>query len=402
MHAALDLTGTTHDVAFLRSPGAIRERCGALLERARARRSENFEVNDARADRVVEAVRAVFDPRPARRHHGRLGHFQAGGRDRAAELEARLASRSALDRARAKFDLVVTSVLLDAGAGAAWRYVDRGGEVLGRSEGLAVASFELFMAGGFSSDGASLRADAAGLSRLTPERLAAALQVSPENPLIGLEGRAKLLAALGRALRARPDLFGEDARPAGLIDAFRLANTSRLTATSLLAALLEGFASIWPRGLRLFGANLGDAWIHPALGAGAKGVVPFHKLSQWLAWSLVEPLADAGLEVVDRAALTPLADYRNGGLLIDTGVLVLRRAAPDATLSPADPLVIEWRALTVAWLDEARGALTRELGPSCCPARLEQATWLAGRSLAAARRPFAASPLDVASDGTVF
>ena len=60
-------------------------------------------------------------------------------------------------------DLCVVSVLLDAGAGPAWRYHEAGtGQTLTRSEGLGVASLHAFASGLFSGDG-SPRADAAGL-----------------------------------------------------------------------------------------------------------------------------------------------------------------------------------------------------------------------------------------------
>jgi hypothetical protein len=49
--------------------------------------------------------------------------------------------------------LFLVSVLLDAGAGNAWAYTENGGEKFGRSEGLAIASLDMFLAGFFSSDG---------------------------------------------------------------------------------------------------------------------------------------------------------------------------------------------------------------------------------------------------------
>ena len=52
--------------------------------------------------------------------------------------------------------------------------------------------------------------------------------------------------------------------------------------------------------------------------------MPFHKLSQWLTYSLLEPFEWAGVTVTGLDALTGLPEYRNGGLLLDTGVLRLR------------------------------------------------------------------------------
>ena len=104
---------------------------------------------------------------------------------------------------------------------------------------------------------------------------------------------------------------------------------TRLPARTILITLLESLASIWPGRIALGGHNLGDVGRHPAARTDdpTDGLVPLHKLSQWLAYSLTEPLEDAGIEGVDLDALTALAEYRNGGLLIDSGVLVPKHAA---------------------------------------------------------------------------
>ena len=115
----------------------------------------------------------------------------------------------------------------------------------------------------------------------------------------------------------------------------------------------------------------------------------------------------AGVRVVARDELTCLAEYRNGGLFIDGGVLVPRQASvlADAHLvSSAE--VVEWRALTVALLDRTAAEMRRRLGLSseALPLAkvLEGGTWRAGRTLAAERRGDGSPPLRVVSDGTVF
>ena len=98
------------------------------------------------------------------------------------------------------------------------------------------------------------------------------------------------------------------------------------------------------------GRPLGDVWRHSA--APGDGLVPFHKLTQWLAYSLLEVFEDAGLIVTGAADLTGLPEYRNGGLLLDLGVLRLRDPALAQVPLPVDhEAVVEWRALTVALLD---------------------------------------------------
>jgi hypothetical protein len=134
--------------------------------------------------------------------------------------------------------------------------------------------------------------------------------------------------------------------------------------------------------------------------------VPFHKLSQWLTYSLLEPLAWAGVPVVGLEALTGLPEYRNGGLLLDMGVIVPRAASDHArTWKPSDEFVVEWRALTVSLLDELAAHVRTELGvsaqelPLACI--LEGGTWAAGRQIAQELRG-GAPPLTIDSDGTVF
>jgi hypothetical protein len=93
--------------------------------------------------------------------------------------------------------------------------------------------------------------------------------------------------------------------------------------------------------------------------------VPFHKLSQWLTYSLLEPFEWAGVRVTGLDALTGLPEYRNGGLLLDGGVIVPRDARDlTKTWKPASELVIEWRALTVTLLDELAVLVRQELGVS--------------------------------------
>src|SRR4051812_22868398 len=264
-------------IAYLRSPLAIRARCETIFEAGLAGSLQHFAVEldalPAVVAKVVEVTRAAY-PDLQIPVHGRINHFRAGGIDRVAELDARLAGdRDA--RARAWIDLIVVSVLLDAGAGDAWRYVEPGtGCALARSEGLAVASLRAFEAGAFSSDPSHPRCvDAAGLAAIDPARLAAAFQVGPDNPLVGFAGRVELLRALGAALAAAPQVF-PGGRPGGLLDHLDAqppagANAPRereIDATALLRALLDGLAPIWPGRIELGGVNLGDVWHHPAAG----------------------------------------------------------------------------------------------------------------------------------------
>jgi len=345
-------------------------------------------------------------------YHSRWRHFSAGGIDRWGELAAR-SDADALERARMAADLATVSVLLDAGAGDRWRYCERAsGLSFARSEGLAVASFDMFRAGAFSADPARpWRVDNIALANIDAVTLARHFQVDAENPLVGLDARSALLRRLGKALAERADLFArEEARPGNLVDYCRnVAREGRIPAARLLAALLDGLSSIWPSGLTVHRYPIGDAGHHPAVRTGdaTDGIVPFHKLSQWLAYSLIEPLETAGLAVERLHELTALAEYRNGGLLVDLGV-IRPRAAIDPLLrhDVGSQLVVEWRALTVALMDPLVGLVRERLGLNSSftmPQLLQGGTWSAGRKIAhALRPPDGPSPIAVAADGTVF
>ena len=411
-------------VAQLRSTKTIRERAQALLARARSGQSAWFSVNDGAMDNaaalVAELTRARY-PDLKIPYHSRWRHFEVGGIDRAGQLKRKLqqATREASreEIARTQIDLALVAVLLDAGAGPDWSYCEaavgqRPAQRFSRSEGLGVASFHAFMAGLFSSDPAQpLRADAQGLQAVTAERLKKAFQVMPKNPLVGLEGRAALLCRLGEALQAQPELFGHPARPGHLFDLLTKGQAS-IAAEDLLSVLLTSLAPIWPAQNAIENIAIGDCWKHAEAGSDCeaddptKGWMPFHKLSQWLTYSLLEPFEWAGIRIEGLDALTGLPEYRNGGLFLDSGVLRLKNAKlANRVFEVGDELIVEWRALTVALLDELAPMVREQLGlteiqmPLACV--LEGGTWAAGRALAQQLR-HGQPPLNIQSDGTVF
>ncbi|TGD89976.1 DUF1688 family protein [Mycolicibacterium sp. CH28] len=399
--------------AALRSTRAVRERAGYLTERTRAGDSPWFTVHDealaAAAGEVADVTRNNY-PQLQIPFHSRWRHFEAGGLNRKAELDRMLAERDGPARARAMVDLTVVSVLLDAGAGPTWTYREPStGLRLGRSEGLGVASFRAFTAGLFSADPDDpLRVDAAGLARLSAQQLAEAFQADADNPLVGIDGRHTLLHRLGLALAGAPQTFGADGRPGGLVDALCPPGSEAVHAHDILTALLTSLGGIWPSATMIGDQSVGDCWHHDAVpGTGlTAGWMPFHKLSQWLTYSLLEPFGWSGVTVTGLDELTGLPEYRNGGLLLDTGVLRLRDPnSAHQRFTAADELVVEWRALTVTLLDELAPLVRAALGvdatrmPLACV--LEGGTWAAGRALAQRLRD-GQPPLTVVSDGTVF
>lgn len=400
-------------VVRMRSLEVLRERAHRFCDHVRDGGDAHWRLDLSKmavtADRVADVVRDRYPDLKAP-FHARWRHFVFRGRDLWAEIADARRWTSPAAKARAAFDLAVTSVLLDAGAGPAWRFCDLAtGITATRSEGLALASLRAFEVGLFSSDPSDpLRADAAALVALTDTGLMQAFQVGPDNPLVGIEGRVRLLRRLGGALSARLDLFacGEIARPGGLFDALSAeADGSSIEARAIFSGLLDGLNPIWENRPTLDGAPLGDCWPYP--GEGWDGYLAFHKLTQWLSYSLIEPLEEAGFQVAGVDALTGLAEYRNGGLFVDAGVLVPRDAqAFSGAYQVSDPFVVGWRALTVALLDDIAPLVRDRLGvdadtfPLACV--LEGGTWATGRILAREARADGGPPFNIISDGTVF
>jgi hypothetical protein len=397
---------TTDEPAKLLTAAAVRERCGLIFAAAERGETRHFRLIPARlheaARRVADITRRRF-PDLVVPYHSRWRHFSAGGVNRAALI---VPGADAAETARARIDLATVSVLLDAGAGPRWCFREAAtGQVWSRSEGLAVASLRAMQAGIFSTDhGQPWRADAEALSRLSTEALADAFQHGEGNELFAIEGRAGLLRRVGEVCVASPALFGAPGRPGHLFD-YWSARGDKVSAPEILHTLLTAFAPIWPGRISIAGIPLGDCARHSAV--PGDGLVPFHKLSQWLAYSLVEPLQDAGLRVTELDGLTGLAEYRNGGLFIDCGVLEpLDPALFQRPLEAFSEPVVEWRALTVVLLDRL-ASLAREIlakSPQDFPLTcvLEGGTWMAGREIARERRTDGAAPITIIGDGTLF
>lgn len=401
-------------VARLRDPATIRERAHMLLALAKDDKLDHFTLDMDKLDDIAGFVAGVIrDSYPDLDipYHSRWRHFAAGGHDRWADIRDDI-DDDERDKSRAAIDLTVVSVLLDAGAGAAWTYEEdntRGSYT--RSEGLAVASFHMFTDGMFSSDKSHrLRVDADGLRGVTSGKLAAGFQIAQDNPMAGFDGRADLLQRLAFVLDRAPRIFGDHpGRPGHLLDYLCSGMCTKVAAKSILAALLEGLSEIWPGRIELDGHNLGDVWKHSKLRFDDETdqLMPFHKLSQWLTYSLLEPFEWAGIEITGLDELTALAEYRNGGLFIDGGMLKPRDdKAYTKQYEPGHELIVEWRALTLALLDELRIPVAEKLGIDAekfpLARMLEGGTWAAGRKLAFARDESGDPPISIISDGTVF
>lgn len=397
---------TEKDLDFLLSPVAVRKSAEVIFDLTK-KGETHFNYHPEKFDEVVDFVIEVINenyPKLDIPFHSRWGHFRAAGIDRVTNLlQPKIAKLDLMERARIKLDLVITSVLLDAGAGAEWKYVEKSsGKSINRSEGLGVASFYLFMDGSLSENG-KLEATAKGLQNLSREKLCDAFQVNPSNPLVGVDGRLTLLKNLGKTIEAKKELF-PGGRPGNIVDYLSARYGKTFTGPQLLRAVLDGLGEIWPGRIKVAGVNLGDVWTYKKVPGG---LAAFHKLSQWMTYSLCEPLKEAGFIISDVEKLTGLAEYRNGGLLLDKGLISLEnKALMNDSHRPDSELIIEWRGLTIALLDRIGEAVQKKLHktPADFPLAkvLEGGTWWAGRKVAQSKRSDSSPPLKIESDGTVF
>ncbi|KAI1313361.1 hypothetical protein F5Y03DRAFT_161858 [Xylaria venustula] len=454
---------------YLRSLGAVRERSKVVTEKALHNQLNHFDVDLDKFPDVVKFVcriikrdyDAPFNTIPG---HGRYQHFAVGGRDRIAHLLSTWPDDAVdnTEKCRRLIDLFLVSVLLDAGAGTSWSFKSAdSGKIYRRSEGLAIASLEMFKAGLFSSTSNKYQVDKDGLRKLTTELLAKGLQSRPGNEVAGLEGRSQLLIRLGDALAEKREFFGDSGRPGNMIDYLLAHPTTQASSSPVVVlpvlwnVLMAGLAPIWPTSrTAINGISLGDAWpcssmpqVQQRHSAGSptfspfpqsshatepwESILPFHKLTQWLTYSLMQPMQNLlKIQFAGTELLTGLPEYRNGGLFVDLGVLTLKPTDMERGLQnytdhcartgtkgvevapmfePGDDVIVEWRGVTVGFLDklcaDVNVMLRDELqgGELTLAQLLEAGSWKGGREIAEVSRPNTKEPpILIDSDGTVF
>ncbi|TYZ64957.1 hypothetical protein PybrP1_010264 [[Pythium] brassicae (nom. inval.)] len=417
------MTSDSERVEYLRSLPSVREGCRRVLALARDDALPSFKVDfdkvPSAADYVINVIRQTYaDDVASVPFHSRWRHFETGNPKRVENMTASW-DCDALEKARRLIDLALVSVLLDAGAGPTWKYEEPGTEdTYSRSEGLGVASLHMFLQGAFSSDLLNPHcSDADALANLPSDSIAKAFQVDEAtNPLVGCAGRTDLLKRLGQSLKAHPEFFagtvGSSNRPGNLVDYLlkHKNEQNEVSITELWRVVVYGLQDIWPDSrTRLGGQNMGDVWELSYLPEDEKAgkFVSFHKLSQWLTYSLMEPLQDYGFKITDLGLMTGLPEYRNGGLLVDFGVLIPKdgKILTDE-FEPSSEVIIEWRALTVALLDEIHKVILERLSFTAeafpLVKMLEGGSWKAGRVIAKEKRADGGPPITIKSDGTVF
>jgi hypothetical protein len=431
---------------ILRDPRTIRNQSQRILTLAKQDKLAHFGINPKKAQSTVAYIIDVINtqyPDLNIPYHSRWRHFEMDHIDRINKLKQQIAlptcrglsaaskdpadqpldigygkncnlvkSRvSAIEWGKILYELVIISVFLDAGSGPLWRYKEQStGKEYSRSEGLACASLELYQSGTFSANSKEpFRVDAKRLVAFTEQDLKKGFQVTAENPLEGINGRLALLNRLGTLIQNN-NYFGDEGRLGDFyLHIHSLQSKSIIKVEYIFQAILNAFSGLWPNTLSFHGCSLGDVGKHSALKSSdfSSEFIPFHKLSQWLAYSLIEPLEQARIKVIDLDILTALPEYRNGGLLVDSELLVVKNKDllehPQDTQSEA---IIEWRALTIALIDELAIPIRQQLHQDkhTLPLAkiLQGGTWEAGRQIAKQKRPYGTPPIQIISDGTVF
>jgi len=403
----------------LLSAKAVRQRCHLIGDLAMNGNAHWFKFNQTHFPRCVDLVADSCKrnyPKLKIPLHSRWRHLSVGGID-LWQYYTQDYKGNPIGLAKSAVDLIFVSVLLDAGAGSQWVYEEPVTKKrLSRSEGLAAASADLFFnhLANFDKDNGwwitpeSLRA-------LNASSLSKVFQHDKNNHLIGIEGRVALLHGLANILENEANRGDGLIHPGAIVDYFftkskpRIFSRRQVDITDVLTLILKKFSKMWPSGLTQEGLNLGDCGLHSGIKTDDKttGIIPFHKLSQWLTYSLVEPLKWAGFYVVNLEGMTGLPEYRNGGLFIDTGVLQpFDSQLLKSRLKLNSEAIVEWRALTVFILDQLAVDLRKKLklNEKELPmgAVLQGGTWMVGRELAAKLRSDSAPPLNLDIDGTVF
>jgi len=216
-------------------------------------------------------------------------------------------------------------------------------------------------------------------------------------------------------------------RPIDYLVSKRESESANLDILVLWDVLQTLLIPAWPKNrTTIAGTPIGDAWPLSILqkragdsGPPADGIQPFHKLTQWLTYSLMVPFQRIlGMQWSNADSLTALPEYRNGGLFVDLGVLTLKKETYDRgmktsgegaelpTFDAGDDAIVEWRALTLVLIDKLYSKIQNKFGDGVqlsMAQLLEAGTWKSGREVAAQRRPNTkSSPILIKSDGTVF
>ncbi len=335
----------------------VRSSCDLLLPYATANKLQHFIYDEDNLHKTADYVTEIICnnyPDLNIPYHSRLRHFPDEYKN--LDLESLI-------------ELVIISVLLDAGAGADWTYFDSvTNAIYSKSEGLGFASFRMHEK-----------------YRLpTKEQFIESFQISSANNLLGFEERYIMLQNLKKPINGMS--------PLQQIINFLLSEKNEvLSIEAIFYQLKVTLADVLPPDTAIY-----------------KGYdIFFYKLLQWLCYSLWEVLENFGYKITDTDMLTGLPEYRNGGLMVDLGILTPRDPSMYEIEHEIDSeFIVEWRAMTVVLLDQIALLIRHKLNKTHRELPLSKilqgGTWYAGRKIAAELRPDGAPPFKIIRNGTVF
>ncbi|MBO0345675.1 DUF1688 family protein [Roseibium sp. CAU 1637] len=264
-------------------------------------------------------------------------------------------------------DLAVLTAVMNIDVAPTWRFEDpfTGNDVNGE-KGLAIAALTLMSRGYFSADPArSFQVNAEALLALSEEELGPALQMEGDDHSQALQCMTGHLQRFGEVVGLRSDLFSQKGalRPGhGVLKVWQEADRMAVDTGMLFKTLFNGLAPLWTGGAERGDLILADAWedfpaddVEPA----PSRILSFQAPLVSIAYSLLEPLAWAGIEMENLEVLPPIADFDHVALLIGAGVLELE--ASDAELGEAEAQAtgLALRALSLAAVDGLAEELRR-------------------------------------------
>jgi len=225
--------------------------------------------------------------------------------------------------------------------------------------------------GALSRRGAHYEVDGEGLMHVTTASLDG---VSSERRQPARRPRRSRRAAARarRTLIARPDVFGPTAR-ARASAAWSMRSPLGRGAVSLRGpdprGRVDSMGRIWPGRLSSMASRSATCGV--TLQQARSKTAGFMRSTSSRSGSATRCSIRSRCRLARARSQRPhgLAEYRNGGLFVDLGVLVPKHASALTEAHAVDSeLIIEWRALTVALLDELAPLVRAELGstPSAC------------------------------------
>lgn len=308
--------------------------------------------------------------------------FESGAFDRWGMIAAQQGFDSREDMIAAAADLAVLVGVMNVSFPGNWRFLDPfSGEAVEGEEARAIAALTLLSRGYFSSQPQKpLQVDATALCALTSAELRDALQIAdgPEGDVF-LDQLTRHLVRCGEVIGMRPDLFnrGGALRPGNaVLKLLDQGKTDSVKADELFQLLFNGLAPLWVGGAQRGDLIFADAWDYQADAGKEPDILSFQTPLSGIVSSLLEPLAWAGVSMVDPDQVPLPADLESLCLLCAFGVL----DCEERELKGADNLVraLHLRALTMAGMHQLVQEVRRlfEVDADSLPATLVLAAGL--------------------------